>query len=75
MRTISARIALEVFLFSGASLLPALAATDWQIPPGVKTVKVNGYSMAYIKSGAGLPIVILHGTWVDHRFFAPQVCE
>lgn len=75
MRAISARIALAVFLLSGASLLPAVAATDWQIPQGVKTVSVNGYPVAYIESGAGVPIVILHGTWVDHRFFAPQVAE
>lgn len=64
-------------LVLGSALTGAMAAPDWPVPPGVKTVEVNGYPVAYAEAGAadGVPLVILHGAWVDHRFFAPQVTE
>jgi pimeloyl-ACP methyl ester carboxylesterase len=36
-------------------------------------VEVNGTSLAYDKSGAGEPVVFIHGAISDHRFWAPQV--
>lgn len=73
MRTIFASFALAVGLLIGASLTPATAAPNWPVPSGVKTVEVNGYPIAYIEAGAGVPVIILHGMFVDHRLFAPQV--
>lgn len=68
-----ARIALVSGLLLSTSV--ALAAPDWTIPQGVKTVEVNGYPMSYSESGTGVAVVMLHGAWVDHRFLAPQVAE
>lgn len=53
----------------------ASAAPAWAIPDGVKTVEVGGYPISYIEAGSGVPVVILHGAWVDHRLFAPQVTD
>jgi pimeloyl-ACP methyl ester carboxylesterase len=36
-------------------------------------VEVNGTSLAYDESGAGKPVVFVHGAISDHRFWAPQV--
>jgi esterase len=75
MKTICARFALAAGLLIGLPLTSASAAPDWPIPSGVKTVEVNGYPIAYIEAGAGVPVVILHGVFVDHRLFAFQVAE
>ena len=53
----------------------ANAAPDWPVPPDVKTVDVEGYPLAYVEAGSGVPIVIVHGAWVDHRLFKAQVAE
>jgi pimeloyl-ACP methyl ester carboxylesterase len=55
--------------------MPCATAQPWPIPPGVKTVDVGGYPLAYVEAGSGVPIVIVHGSWVDHRVFAGQVAE
>jgi pimeloyl-ACP methyl ester carboxylesterase len=49
------------------------SAAPWPLPPGVKTLAVNGYPMAYVEHGAGVPIVLVHGTNGDYRSFAPQM--
>ena len=67
------KMILAAAFLSGMLMAPAWAAPDWPIPPGVKTVEVNGYPLAYIEDGTGTPIVILHGMWVDHRLFTSQV--
>jgi pimeloyl-ACP methyl ester carboxylesterase len=61
-------------MFSLAALT-AQAAVDWPMPPDVKTVDVEGYPLAYVDAGSGVPIVIVHGAWVDHRLFKAQVAE
>jgi len=48
-------------------------AVPWPLPPGVKTLQVNGYPMAYVEHGAGAPIILVHGTNGDYRSFAPQM--
>ncbi len=53
----------------------AAAAPPWTIPDGVKIVEVGGYPVSYIEAGSGVAVVMLHGAWVDHRFFAPQVAD
>ena len=34
---------------------PRSALPPWPLPPGVKTLRVNGYPMAYVEEGAGVP--------------------
>jgi esterase len=75
MKTLCVRVALAIGILLGAASAQVVAALDWPIPSGVKTVDVNGYPIAYIEAGAGVPIIMLHGAWVDHRFLAPQVAE
>ncbi len=66
-----------LMLIGLASVLSPIvvAAPKWPIPDGVKTNKVNDYDMAYQEAGSGVPIVIVHGAWVDYRFFSPQVSD
>jgi len=47
--------------------LPALAASKWPIPEGIKTIEVNGYEIAYQDTGSGIPLVLVHGTTQDYR--------
>src|SRR5262245_17911176 len=47
--------------------------TAWPLPPGVKTLPVNGYPMAYVEGGAGVPVIMVHGTNGDYRSFALQM--
>jgi esterase len=75
MKTICASFVLAVGLLIGAALTPVMAAPNWPVPSGVKTVEVNGYPIAYIEAGAGVPVLLLHGMFVDHRYFAPQMAE
>jgi len=49
------------------------ALPRWPIPPGVNTREVNGYPMAYVERGSGVPIVLVHGTNGDCRSFAAQM--
>lgn len=51
---------------------PALA-DGWPVPEGLKTVMLDGYPLAYAEAGQGVPIVILHGAWVDQRLFKGQL--
>ena len=66
--------------FIAASMLMLAALTghgapDWPIPSEMKTVDVGGYPLAYVEAGTGVPFLIVHGAWVDHRLFAAQVAE
>ena len=53
--------------------LPAVAAPNWPIPDGIKTIEVNGYDMAYQETGSGIPVVLVHSSVVDYRTWDTQV--
>src|SRR4030042_1836916 len=59
-------IMLMLIALASFSLL-ALAAPKWPIPEGIKTIEVNGYEMAYLDTGSGIPLVLVHGTTQDYR--------
>jgi esterase len=37
------------------------------------TLRVNGYDMAFVERGAGAPLVLVHGTLCDYRYWARQM--
>lgn len=57
-------------LFFIAVLGCANTERTWQLPSGVKSLRVNGYDMAYAERGSGVPIVMVHGALSDFRYFA-----
>ena len=59
-----------------ALLLSACATTTsrtWELPPGVRALPVNGYEMAYVERGSGEPVILVHGTVSDYRYFRGQM--
>jgi pimeloyl-ACP methyl ester carboxylesterase len=42
----------------------------WDLPAGTKVLRVNGYDMAYVERGAGPPVVLVHGSLLDYRYFS-----
>jgi esterase len=45
----------------------------WSIPSDVKWIEINAYPMAYQDSGAGAPLVLVHGTFCDYRMWPGQL--
>ena len=45
----------------------------WPLPEGIKSVEVNGYPMAYHESGSGMPLILVHGTLNDYRYWDAEV--
>jgi len=45
----------------------------WPLPAGLKSESVDGYDLAYVEHGAGLPVIFVHGGGLDYRYFAPQM--
>src|SRR5215218_11201617 len=38
----------------------------------MRTLHVNGYGMAYAEHGGGTPLLLVHGSLCDQRYWAPQ---
>lgn len=62
-------IALALVLSACQTTVPR----TWDLPPGVKTLAVNGYPMAYVEKGSGAPMVLVHGALVDYRYLAASM--
>src|SRR5262245_35707642 len=60
-------------LVSACQTGPRSIARTWELPSGVKVAPVNGYEMAYVERGAGVPLILVHGSGVDYRYFANQM--
>jgi pimeloyl-ACP methyl ester carboxylesterase len=45
----------------------------WDLPHGVNTFNVNGYDMAYLEYGQGVPLVLIHGSLNDFRVWKFQM--
>jgi esterase len=67
--------ALAALLFMSLGVLPGRAEPKWPLPDGMKSVEVNGYDMAYQESGAGAPLVLVHGALSDYRIWASVAPE
>ena len=39
----------------------------------MRTLHVNGHDMAYAGQGTGTPLLLIHGSLLDHRYWAPQM--
>ncbi len=63
-------VLMVVFLVASCQ---SITPRTWQLPAGVKALQVNGYEMAYVERGAGIPVVLVHGSLSDYRSWAPQM--
>jgi esterase len=63
-------ICLVAFLIASCQ---SVTPRTWELPAGVKAVQVNGYEMAYVEQGAGVPVILVHGSLSDYRSWASQL--
>ena len=38
---------------------------------GMHVLRVNGYDIAFVEHGAGTPLLLIHGSLCDLRYWAP----
>lgn len=50
-----------------------LSSPDWSIPAGLKWLEINGYPMSFRDEGAGDPLVLIHGSFCDYRYWDAQI--
>ena len=51
----------------------SIAPRTWDLPVGVKTIPANGYELAYVEKGSGVPVILVHGIGVDYRYFTASM--
>ena len=66
------RHALLMVVFLVASC-HSITPRTWELPAGVRAVQVNGYEMAYVERGAGVPLILVHGSLIDYRSWVAQM--
>lgn len=49
------------------------SVAPWPVPAGLKIVEVGGYPLAWQEQGQGKPLVLVHGSFSDHRYWEAQV--
>ena len=47
--------------------------SGWPLPEGVTSVEVNGYPMAYQERGRETPLILVHGSLNDYRYWNDQI--
>jgi pimeloyl-ACP methyl ester carboxylesterase len=67
------RTAKVIFISALVALVILPVARAGDLPPGVKTLQANDYNMAYVESGSGRPLVMVHGALNDYRYWAAQM--
>jgi esterase len=67
------RILFTLGLAAALAACQSVMPRTWELPQGVKTLEVNGYELAYLEKGVGVPIVLVHGTAVDYRYFTASM--
>jgi len=38
-----------------------------------RTLRINGYDMSYVEAGSGTPLLLVHGSLCDYRYWRPQM--
>jgi pimeloyl-ACP methyl ester carboxylesterase len=57
---------------AGGAARPILPATKGETP-AMPSMMVDGFALDYAEAGAGEPVVLVHGTLGDQRYWAPQM--
>lgn len=66
----------NIILLIGMLLLTdAVTSQAANLPSDVKTLRINGFDMAYVEQGQGVPLVMVHGSLSDYRTWAPIMEE
>lgn len=66
-------IAVTIWLLAACQTAPNQVQRTWDLPTGVKVMSVNGYDLAYVERGQGIPIVLVHGSVGDYRSWVNQM--
>jgi len=51
----------------------SISYRNWDLPSKLKTLTANGYEIAFIERGQGIPVVLIHGSLSDYRSWSLQM--